>query len=482
MAIPDDMTRRPQASGLDVAQQRRAGRAQRPLPPRAAQPLKHDPTMQRLSAAALLATFSFALVACSRLVEHSNAGIPSLEAAPGPVAAISRGAKYSGWALSAPLVAAMTPLAALAWTTPWVDLPEAVDIASAPAIGFGYFFEALVGFPVQGILWLAKQPQGAEQTRAADVAATGRPFVPWGFVVEHLEAKRPARPASEVPREIQNYYEVGHDILREVRVEFSRRLLESKPDESPILTPLPSLNFESTLEFYRAQGASASNPRPLILMTPPTEAAFAARYLAARYARRGVHAAVIVPDKIFLETHLTAADVEVRFRDAVVAARIALRVLRELSEVDAGHVHYLGVSAGGIFGGVLMAVEPSIGRAVLILPGGDLPRILEESEESSVVAYRAAWKARGVDLPMLRRQFAQAVRTDPQHLARFVEPNRILLFLGASDTVVPAATGRSLRAALGDPETYILAGNHDTAALCFGFILRRSERFLLEGR
>jgi hypothetical protein len=39
-----------------------------------------------------------------------------------------------------------------------------------------------------------------------------------------------------------------------------------------------------------------------------------------------------------------------------------------------------------------------------------------------------------------------------------------------------------LRAALGDPETYILEGDHDTAALCFGFILRRSERFLLEGR
>ena len=42
------------------------------------------------------------------------------------------------------------------------------------------------------------------------------------------------------------------------------------------------------------------------------------------------------------------------------------------------------------------------------------------------------------------------MRTDPQRLARFVEPERVLLFLGASDTVVPAATGRSLRTALGD--------------------------------
>jgi hypothetical protein len=119
---------------------------------------------------------------------------------------------------------------------------------------------------------------------------------------------------------------------------------------------------------------------------------------------------------------------------------------------------------------------------VLVLPGGDLPRIIRESDESSVIAYRAAWNARGVDAEALQRELRSEVRTDPQHLARFVEPARILLFLGAGDTVVPAATGRALRSALGDPETYTLAGNHDTASLCFGFILRRSERFLLEGR
>jgi hypothetical protein len=36
-------------------------------------------------------------------------------------------------------------------------------------------------------------------------------------VVEHLEAKKPARPAEELPREIQEYYGVRHDILGQVR-------------------------------------------------------------------------------------------------------------------------------------------------------------------------------------------------------------------------------------------------------------------------
>jgi hypothetical protein len=87
-----------------------------------------------------------------------------------------------------------------------------------------------------------------------------------------------------------------------------------------------------------------------------------------------------------------------------------------------------------------------------------------------------------VDTAALRRELAEAVRTDPLRLAGFVEPRRVLLFLGASDTVVPVATGLALRAALGGPETYLLGGNHDSASVCFGFILRQSERFLLDGR
>jgi hypothetical protein len=443
--------------------------------------MKPHTMIQRVRGAARLALAACFLAACSHLVERSNAGIASLEEDPGALGTISRGAKYSGWVVSAPLVAGMTPVAALAWATPWVDLADAVDIASAPAIALGYLFEGLVGFPAKGVLSLARNGGAPEPAPPPDRAA-GRPFVPWGFVVEHLEAKRPARATEEVPQDVRDYYGLSHETLAQVRGEFSRQVREAKAGQSPIRTRLSPGSFQATLEFYPAGEASPSNPRPLVLITPPTKAAFAARYVAARFARRGIHGAVIVPEKALLETHLTPREVEHRLRDTVVAARTALRVLGEMPEVDAGQLHYFGVSAGGIFGGVLLGVEPAIRRAVLVLPGGDLPRIVTESDESSVVAYRVAWKARGVDPDTLRQEFAREVRTDPQHLARFVEPGRMLLFLGAGDTVVPVVTGRALRAALGDPETYILGGNHDTASLCFGFILRRSERFLLEGR
>src|SRR5687767_4442899 len=78
----------------------------------------------RLASAALLLA-GFLACGCSHFVERSNAGIVFLEdSRVGPVA---RSAKYAGWAVSAPLMLAAAPVAGLAWLTPWVDLPLAVD-------------------------------------------------------------------------------------------------------------------------------------------------------------------------------------------------------------------------------------------------------------------------------------------------------------------------------------------------------------------
>src|SRR5438105_15461487 len=81
---------------------------------------------------------------CSMVVPDSNGGIAFFETAPGPVGAAATGAKYAGWAAGAPAVAALVPLGAAAWATPWVDLPLATDVVTAPSVGLGYAFEAVV--------------------------------------------------------------------------------------------------------------------------------------------------------------------------------------------------------------------------------------------------------------------------------------------------------------------------------------------------
>lgn len=54
----------------------------------------------------------------------------------------------------------------------------------------------------------------------------------------------------------------------------------------------------------------------------------------------------------------------------------------------------------------------------------------------------------------------------------------MLLVLGRDDTLVPIASGLLLHDALGEPETWIVAGDHETASVAFGFLLREADRFL----
>jgi hypothetical protein len=407
---------------------------------------------------------------CSHLVERSNAGIAFLEdSRVGPVA---RGAKYAGRALSAPLIVAAAPVAGLAWLTPWVDLPLAVDINSAPAIGLGYAFEAIVG----GSAYVVTGAWRDEGGRAAPPR-----WVPWGFVLEHRPPAAAPRPARPAPLEIDAYYAVDEAEIERLRAQIVQAVpATGSSGDAPgttVRVPL-ARGPRSAIELSFAQGGR----RPLVLMTPPSKAAFAARYLARWLVRRGMHAAVIVPEGSFLPPDLTPAQVEASFRQAAIDARLTLRALSRLDVVDPGRVDYLGVSAGAVFGAALLAVEPTIRRAALILPGGDVPRIIGESTESTVAGYRRAWERRGVGRDALVERLRRDIRTDPAQLAPFIDARRVLMFVGARDTQVPTETGLELWRALGEPELYILSGNHETASLCFGFILRRSERFLREGR
>ena len=215
--------------------------------------MKRRTMIQRVPGAARLALVACFLAACSHLVERSNAGIASLEEDPGALGTISRGAKYSGWVVSAPLVAGMTPVAALAWATPWVDLADAVDIASAPAIALGYLFEGLVGFPAKGVLSLARDGRAPEPARAPDRAAAD--LSSRGASSSSISKPSVRRaPAEEVPQDVQDYYGLSHETLAQVRGEFSRQVREAKAGQSPIRTRLSPGSFQATLEFYRPVG------------------------------------------------------------------------------------------------------------------------------------------------------------------------------------------------------------------------------------
>lgn len=431
--------------------------------------------MRRL--AACLALALLAAPGCS-LLAGERLGIAALEE--GPAGEVASGFKAAGWLAGAPLSVALAPVAGLLWATPWVDLALAVDIAGAPIVGLGYAFEAVGGGAAWALLgwagplqrWLAPPAGEGEPALAAGrprLSPAG-PALP-GLPLARWRRREPARPPAPLGDEDARRYAVDP---AQVAALASALAASAARGDAPVVARVDG-PFAATLELSLSPEAG---PRPLVLLTPPVEATFAARWMAERYARRGVHAAVLAPDVEFLEPRLDAPALEAKLAAAVRAARGAVHALAAREDVE--RVRYLGVSAGGIFGAILVGVEPKVGRAALLLPGGDLPSIVATSEEPGVVAYREAWAARGVPPRELERRLRAHVRTDPVRLAAHVDPARVLLFLGAGDTLVPIQTGLLLHDALGEPDTWLLAGNHDTACLAFGWLLREADRFLLE--
>lgn len=116
-----------------------------------------------------------------------------------------------------------------------------------------------------------------------------------------------------------------------------------------------------------------------------------------------------------------------------------------LSDFDGSNIGFVGLSLGSIVGTGFMAVEPTVNTAVLSVPGGGIPNLLNGSQSFGPVI-RGGLQASGVEpgSPDFF-QFLGAAQTvvdaaDPINWARVVtQANAILLHQVAGDTVVPNA-------------------------------------------
>ena len=159
----------------------------------------------------------------------------------------------------------------------------------------GYVGAAIVGYPVYAVT----APWRGDLTNSGDGPPAHRrrpPPVPLGFIVEHRKPPADPRPARPLPAEIETYYAVNDVEIQRLReeIETARQAAGSPRDSVKVAFRAGS---PSALEFYPTDDGSAGRPGPLVLMTPPSKAAYAARYLARWFARRGFHAAVIVPER-----------------------------------------------------------------------------------------------------------------------------------------------------------------------------------------
>jgi dienelactone hydrolase family protein len=262
-------------------------------------------------------------------------------------------------------------------------------------------------------------------------------------------------------------------------------------DESPVKyrlaqvklsAPVAAATTNKTLELeYYLPGKPSAGPVPVIIILPvsagehyPLE-----RHFARYFTRRG-YAAVIVHRERERDPQ-TGQQVNELLKQSVFDNMLVIDWLQTRQELDGTRIGVLGTSMGAIKGSLLTAVDSRVKASVLGLVGGDVPYILTYSREGGlrgggIVGHRNAYLVKHhIRLEQFRKRLEETVTYDPQLFAPSVDPKKVLLFLGALDTIVPFKKGWELRRAMGKPETVVMFSGHYTTAFYLLYI--RSTAF-----
>lgn len=149
-----------------------------------------------------------------------------------------------------------------------------------------------------------------------------------------------------------------------------------------------------------------------------------------------------------------------RMRTAMAQTIVDLRrgvdFLETRREIDRRRIGFVGISLGGILGGVFAAEEPRVRAVALWSAGGDWGRLVTESAHRFARQMRDEGGPR--DAEAIRREMAAV---DPARVADHIAPRPLLMLNGRDDAIVPVACARALYAAARQPKRLVLLpGGH----------------------
>ena len=160
------------------------------------------------------------------------------------------------------------------------------------------------------------------------------------------------------------------------------------------------------------------------------------------------------------------------FTQAVLDIRRATAWLAAQTEIDAQRIGVTGISLGGIVAALATAGEPRIQRSCLVLAGGNLAKIIMESEETADV--RAAWADQKFEPQQIIDQLNQI---DPLTYADRIKSRKLLMFNASQDKVVPPICTEALWKAVGEPEIHWWRAGHYSAAWYLPTALLQMSQF-----
>lgn len=253
-----------------------------------------------------------------------------------------------------------------------------------------------------------------------------------------------------------------------------------------LTVPVAGTATNKTLDLeYYAPKKPLATPVPVIMILPvsagehyPLE-----RHFARYFTRRGYAAVIVHRERERERDPQTGEAVNNLLKQSVFDNMGVIDWLQTRRELDANRIGVLGTSMGAIKGALLAPVDSRVKASALGLVGGDVPYILTYSQEGGlrgggIVSHRNAYLLKHhVRLEEFRRRLEETVTYDPLLVAPSVDPKKVLLFLGALDTIVPFKKGLELRRAMGKPETVVMFSGHYTTVFYLLYIRAAAFEF-----
>lgn len=216
-------------------------------------------------------------------------------------------------------------------------------------------------------------------------------------------------------------------------------------------------------EYYDVDG---DERRPVIVLLPIYNGALAIPRFFARYFANQGWAAVVV-----LRGHdpLTALlDPETTAQRSLADYRRVLDWVEGVPELDSDRVGVFGVSLGAMDAVVLAAFDQRIDSLVVAMAGGDVPYLVRSTNYRRVVrGVEQLAEREGTSVEELMARVDAEIKTDPINVARYIDPERVLMIVTRTDAIIPFEAQQRLRASLGSPETLYLATGHRPSVLLF---------------
>lgn len=146
------------------------------------------------------------------------------------------------------------------------------------------------------------------------------------------------------------------------------------------------------------------------------------------------------------------------FIQTVIDLRRAIDFLQGRQEIDGKRIGYIGLSMGGILGGILAGVDERVQAPILVVAGGDWKHLFRTSQHPTLVQLREKNPELFKDERRLNDLLAPI---DPVSFAARIAPRPLLMINGKNDPIVPKECTERLFGAAREPKEIVwLDGGH----------------------